>query len=102
MTNDAATKGSFDPGNSADETIRVITTGGTIDKIYFDAKSTYHVGPPQIAEMLTNFNVAVAFSVEAIFSKDSLDLTDDDRAKITQHVGRATEKRILITHGTDS
>ena len=32
--------------------IRILTTGGTIDKVYFDAKSTYEVGEPQIGEVL--------------------------------------------------
>ena len=27
--------------------IRIFTVAGTIDKIYFDAKSSYEVGPPQ-------------------------------------------------------
>ena len=32
--------------------IKFFTTGGTIDKIYFDDKSEYEVGPPQISEIL--------------------------------------------------
>ena len=30
--------------------LHVITTGGTIDKVYFDAKSEYEVGEPQVLE----------------------------------------------------
>jgi len=30
----------------------IITTGGTIDKIYFDDKSDFQVGEPQIGRML--------------------------------------------------
>ena len=32
--------------------LTVVTTGGTIDKIYFDSKSRYEVGEPQIGEIL--------------------------------------------------
>ncbi len=32
--------------------LHIITTGGTIDKIYFDAKSDYQVGEPVIGELL--------------------------------------------------
>ena len=28
--------------------IKFLTTGGTIDKVYFDAKSEFQVGPPQV------------------------------------------------------
>ncbi|MEY3001049.1 MAG: hypothetical protein RL648_1263, partial [Verrucomicrobiota bacterium] len=35
----------------------ILTTGGTIDKVYFDAKSTYSVGEPQIADVLRQAHV---------------------------------------------
>ncbi|HET9818458.1 MAG TPA: asparaginase, partial [Rhodanobacteraceae bacterium] len=38
--------------------LTVITTGGTIDKVYFDAKSDYEVGAPQIGEILAQLGVA--------------------------------------------
>ena len=58
--------------------IKIFTTGGTIDKIYFDAKSEFQVGEPQIAEVLTEANVTFAFEVESVLRKDSLDMTDAD------------------------
>ncbi len=82
--------------------ILILTTGGTIDKLYFDALSRYEVGRPQIAEILTEVNVRFEWSVTSLFQKDSLDLTDEDRTAILEHVERARERRILITHGTDT
>ena len=82
--------------------VRVFTTGGTIDKVYFDAMSRFEVGKPQITDILADVNVQVEYSVESLFMKDSLDITDDDRALILQQVERAVEDRILITHGTDT
>ncbi len=32
--------------------LTIVTTGGTIDKIYFDDKSDYQIGAPQIGEIL--------------------------------------------------
>ena len=32
--------------------LTIVTTGGTIDKIYFDDKSTFQIGAPQIGEIL--------------------------------------------------
>src|SRR5262245_17499018 len=82
--------------------LRIITTGGTIDKIYFDATSDYQVGTPQIAQVLAEANVAVEFVVEQACQKDSLDLTDADRAEIRRRVEASPERHILITHGTDT
>jgi L-asparaginase len=82
--------------------LTVITTGGTIDKVYFDAKSDFQVGAPQIGAILAQLEVAFEFEVVPVLRKDSLDLTDDDRAAIRAAVERQPHRHVLITHGTDS
>ena len=82
--------------------IRVITTGGTIDKVYFDEKSTYEVGDPQIADVLDRSDVTLEYVIETLFKKDSLDLTDADRRRIRAAINAATEDRFVVTHGTDT
>jgi len=82
--------------------LTIITTGGTIDKIYFDAKSAYQIGEPQIGEILRAFNVAIEFEIIALMRKDSLELTDDDRSQIRQAVAQNNNHRFVITHGTDT
>jgi L-asparaginase len=82
--------------------IRVITTGGTIDKVYFDAASTYDVGDPQVGPLFKEANVTFDYAVESVLQKDSLQMTDADRALIRERVAAAPEKLILITHGTDT
>lgn len=84
------------------DTIRIFTTGGTIDKLYFDEKSEFEVGAPLVGELLREAEVHAPFVVEALMRKDSLELTDDDRASIRARVEAAVERRILITHGTDT
>jgi len=84
------------------ETILIITTGGTIDKIYFDAKSTYEVGPPNISRLLAELNLSLDYQIVSIMRKDSLDLTDRDRQIIYDRAKEAKQNRILITHGTDT
>ncbi len=81
--------------------LHIITTGGTIDKIYFDAKSDYQVGEPVIGELLEKMGVGFAFTVESAMRKDSLDMTDADRALIRRLAGECHEECVLITHGTD-
>lgn len=81
--------------------LHIITTGGTIDKIYFDAKSDYQVGDPVIGELLDRMQVGFAFTVESALRKDSLDMTDQDRSRIRQLAEACDEECVLITHGTD-
>jgi L-asparaginase len=80
--------------------LHIITTGGTIDKIYFDAKSDYQVGEPVIGELLDSMGVHFPFTVESAMRKDSLDLTDADR-QLIRDCATLQRSRVLITHGTD-
>jgi L-asparaginase len=82
--------------------IKFFTTGGTIDKVYFDAKSEFEVGPPQVSELLADANVTFEFEVESILRKDSLDMTEADRALILERVGADPAAHIIVTHGTDT
>lgn len=82
--------------------LTVITTGGTIDKVYFDAKSDYQIGAPQIGEILSQLGVAFEFEVVPVLRKDSLDMDDADRAAIRRAVERQPHRHVLVTHGTDT
>jgi len=80
----------------------IITTGGTIDKIYFDDKSDYQVGEPQISQILHAMHVAFEFEVSALMRKDSLHITHDDRKLIRAAITASGASHVLITHGTDT
>ena len=82
--------------------IAIITTGGTIDKIYFDAKSDYHVGDPQIKVILDKVGATFDYSVSEVFQKDSLDITDEDRILIANRILESDASSIIVTHGTDT
>ncbi len=82
--------------------VKVFTTGGTIDKVYFDARSEYEVGEPQIVGILAEAGCAAPVRIETVFRKDSLDLTDEDRAALAARVAADPAERVLITHGTDT
>ncbi|MFT4605476.1 MAG: L-asparaginase [Rhodothermales bacterium] len=84
------------------ESVAIISTGGTIDKIYFDASSDYQVGEPQIAEILRMVGSQVEFTVDTLFRKDSLEITDQDRLEIRRRVEASSSGRVVITHGTDT
>ncbi len=82
--------------------ISIITVGGTIDKVYFDAKSEYEVGPPNIEKVLAELNLSISYVINSLMRKDSLDLTKEDRTLIAATVAEDPCKRIVITHGTDT
>ncbi len=82
--------------------IRFITTGGTIDKIYFDALSQFEVGESQISHILGEGLVEFDYDVVPLLQKDSLDVTDDDRARLRQYIVDDDAERYVITHGTDT
>ncbi|AKS40801.1 asparaginase domain-containing protein [Wenzhouxiangella marina] len=80
----------------------ILTTGGTIDKIYYDDKSDYQIGEPEIARILRAMNVAFEWEIRALMRKDSLHINDDDRALIRQAILASDDEHFLITHGTDT
>lgn len=82
--------------------IKVFTTGGTIDKVYFDAKSDYTVGDPLIGDILEHADVNFEFVVEKLMAKDSLDMTEEDRGIIVEQIAADPCERIIVTHGTDT
>lgn len=84
------------------EQLLIVTTGGTIDKVYFDDKSDYQVGEPQIGRILEELGVAFRFSVIPIIRKDSLHINTEDRELIRATIAAQDSRYVLVTHGTDS
>lgn len=82
--------------------VQIFSCGGTIDKVYFDAKSEYEVGEPRILEIFRRANVSFEYSIESLMRKDSLDMNDEDRALIRSRIAASEHQRFLITHGTDT
>ena len=82
--------------------IKFLTTGGTIDKIYFDANSKFEVGDSQINQILAEGNVTIDFEVVPLMRKDSLELTDEDRQTIFDAINNDSGERFIVTHGTDT
>ena len=82
--------------------IKFFTTGGTIDKVYFDAASAFEVGESVIEHILREALVGFEFESASLMRKDSLEMTDEDRATIRAAVEADAATRIIVTHGTDT
>ena len=82
--------------------IRFITTGGTIDKIYFDALSQFEVGESVVQHILTDGLVDLEYDVVSLFQKDSLEIDDADRKILRDYIEADDTTHYVITHGTDT
>jgi len=82
--------------------IRFVTTGGTIDKIYFDALSRFEIGESQITHILTEGLVDFDYEIVPLMQKDSLDMTAADRQKLRDYLESDDFSHYVITHGTDT
>ncbi len=82
----------------------ILTTGGTIDKIH-DAQTESLTFPKdessQIPEILRICRCHHP-RLQAVFQKDSLKVTDEDRAELASTIAAADETAIVITHGTST
>ena len=82
--------------------IRFITTGGTIDKIYFDATSQYEVGESNVKHILGDGLVNFDYDIVPMFQKDSLEFTDENRQALKEFIENDDASLYVITHGTDT
>ena len=82
--------------------LRVLVTGGTFDKSYLELEGRLDFRETHVPEMLRLGRSGLAVAVETLMLIDSLDMTDEHRARILEACRRAPEPRLVITHGTDT
>lgn len=82
--------------------LQIFTTGGTFDKVYFDALSEFQIGEPMAGQLLQEAGVTFTYSVDSLLRKDSLELTAADRELIHDRIQAADSRYILVIHGTDT
>lgn len=86
----------------SEQAVLVVTTGGTIDKVYFDALSEFEVGQSVVGDLLRQAHVTAPFEIVEAMRKDSLELTDPDRALIRGLIEDREHRAVVVTHGTDT
>ena len=82
--------------------VRIIVTGGTFDKEYNELTGQLFFRDTHVPEMLARGRSLVAVELEPLMMIDSLEMTDEDRARIADRCRVAAERAIVITHGTDT
>ena len=82
--------------------IRIFVTGGTFDKQYHELAGALAFKDTHVPEMLRLGRSRVEVSITTLMMIDSLEMADGHRAEIVDRCRAAEERRILITHGTDT
>ena len=82
--------------------IRIIITGGTFDKHYDEIRGSLTFKDSHLPEILRFVRCSVPIELELNQLIDSLDMHAANRLSILESCRRATEDRIVITHGTDT
>lgn len=84
------------------ESIRLFVTGGTFDKEYDEINGKLFFKDTHILEMLKLGRCSLKVDVRTLMMIDSLEMTAQDRALILENCQKSGEKRIVVTHGTDT
>jgi len=85
--------------------VAILTTGGTIEKTYDETDGSLRNVRSVLLDVLVRMRLPdLAARQVAVMSKDSLEMTDADRAVILQAVrdALATDDAIVVVHGTDT
>lgn len=82
--------------------IGIFATGGTIDKVYFDAKGQYQIGDPMVDSILRRAIVTVEYEVIPFLKVDSLVMTNEHREALRDAIQDHPATHCLVTHGTDT
>ncbi|MGQ9665198.1 MAG: asparaginase domain-containing protein [bacterium] len=82
--------------------IRIFVTGGTFDKEYNELTGELFFKETHIPQMLKMGRCRVPVDVRTLMMIDSRNMTDVERELIAYNCVQVKEKRIIITHGTDT
>ena len=87
------------------QTLYLITTGGTIEKVYLERTGSVANLDAKIDRYLRQLRLpGLAIKTAHIMNKDSLEMTPADRERVLQMVEQKIKRPapVVITHGTDT
>ena len=84
------------------EPIMIFVAGGTFDKEYNELNGQLYLRNSHVPEMLHLGRCRLDIRLRTLMMVDSLIMTDRDRKIIADNCKSTPEKRIIITHGTDT
>jgi L-asparaginase len=85
-----------------EEPIRILMTGGTIDKEYDPLTGELTFAKSHLSNILNQVRCKARFVLEEVMLKDSLQMRSEDREEVLKRCVDCQERRIIVTHGTDT
>jgi len=85
-----------------EEAIRILITGGTIDKEYDLLTGELRFSKSHLSNMLNQVRCKAKVILEEVMLKDSLQMMNEDREEILKKCIDCSEDKIIVTHGTDT
>ncbi len=85
-----------------EEAIRILITGGTIDKEYDPLTGELTFAKSHLSNILSQVRCRARFVLEEVMLKDSLQMRSEDRKEILKRCVDCEENKIIVTHGTDT
>jgi L-asparaginase len=85
-----------------EEAIRILITGGTIDKEYDPLTGELIFAKSHLSNILNQVRCKARSVLEEVMLKDSLQMRSEDREEILKKCVDCIENRIIVTHGTDT
>ena len=82
--------------------VKILITGGTFDKEYDEINGKLYFNDTHLPEILHLGRCGLDVSITTLMMIDSLEMTDTDRSLILSECHKCDEKRLVITHGTDT
>ncbi len=85
-----------------DKTVRIITTGGTFDKLYDAVKGELIFNESQLPRILNQARVTLPVHLDSLLAVDSLVMTEEQRSLIVKNAMTSHERMVVVIHGTDT
>jgi L-asparaginase len=82
--------------------LRIIATGGTFDKHYNELNGVLGFADSHLPEVIKRSRITIPAELEVVSLLDSLDMQDANRQNVLAACQAASEKAIVIVHGTDT
>ena len=83
-------------------TVRIFITGGTFDKEYNELTGELYFTDTHMQQLLNMGRCRMPVEIRTLMMIDSLHMTAEDRELIAHQCEHCEEKKIVITHGTDT
>lgn len=83
-------------------TLRLIATGGTFDKHYNELTGVLGFSESHMPDVISRARLTIPVALQVLPLLDSLDMGDQDRQRVLEACHAASEKAIVIVHGTDT